>query len=137
MHALLKDCLLVVPHTVAWGEMDAFQHVNNVEYFRYFENARIEHFERSGIFQVMKETQKGPILAETRCRFKAPLTFPDTVYIGLSISDVGEDCFTHHYTIVSEQLNRVVAEGEGKIVFYDYAQGCRTAIPQSIAEGLG
>ena len=29
---------------VAWGEMDALQHVNNVVYFRYFETARIDFF---------------------------------------------------------------------------------------------
>lgn len=28
---------------VAWGEQDAFAHLNNVVYFRYFENVRM-HF---------------------------------------------------------------------------------------------
>ena len=27
--------------TLHWGEMDAFQHLNNVQYFRHFETARI------------------------------------------------------------------------------------------------
>ena len=31
--------------TVKWGEMDAFQHVNNVAYFRYIECARIKYFD--------------------------------------------------------------------------------------------
>ena len=26
---------------IYWGEMDAFNHVNNVTYFRYFETGRI------------------------------------------------------------------------------------------------
>lgn len=33
---------------VAWGEMDAFGHVNNVVYFRYFESARIAFFGADG-----------------------------------------------------------------------------------------
>jgi len=30
---------------VAWGEMDAFGHGNNVAYFRYFESAQIARLE--------------------------------------------------------------------------------------------
>ena len=38
---------------VIWGDMDAFQHVNNTVYFRYFENVRIEYFELVGINRLM------------------------------------------------------------------------------------
>ena len=31
---------------VQWGDMDSFQHVNNVQYFRFFENARIKYLFR-------------------------------------------------------------------------------------------
>ncbi|MBJ7019207.1 acyl-CoA thioesterase, partial [Vibrio cholerae] len=34
MESLLKDFPVVTKIVVAWGEMDALQHVNNVVYFR-------------------------------------------------------------------------------------------------------
>jgi acyl-CoA thioester hydrolase len=34
---------------VVWGEMDSYAHVNNVVYFRYFENARIAYLDRVGV----------------------------------------------------------------------------------------
>jgi acyl-CoA thioester hydrolase len=37
---------VVIEIPIAWGEMDAFQHVNNIFYFRYFESARIAYFGR-------------------------------------------------------------------------------------------
>ena len=42
-----SDC---VPNwiDVAWGDMDSYAHVNNVVYFRYFENARIAYLDRIG-----------------------------------------------------------------------------------------
>ena len=43
---LLTGFPVVVAQAVVWGEMDAYRHVNNVVYFRYFENARIEYFRR-------------------------------------------------------------------------------------------
>ena len=36
----------IVQQAVVWGDMDSYAHVNNVVYFRYFENARLEYFRR-------------------------------------------------------------------------------------------
>ena len=36
---------------VQWGEMDAFGHVNNVVYLRWFESVRIAYFERCGVLE--------------------------------------------------------------------------------------
>jgi acyl-CoA thioester hydrolase len=36
MSDLLAGYPIIYETDVAWGEMDAFQHVNNVYYFRYF-----------------------------------------------------------------------------------------------------
>ena len=58
---------------VAWGEMDAMGHVNNVVYLRYFESVRMVYLERIGLMAHMQEHGVGPILAETRCRFRLPL----------------------------------------------------------------
>jgi len=44
---------------IAWGDMDAFQHVNNVVYFRHFESARISYFEKINFIEVMNETGIG------------------------------------------------------------------------------
>ena len=39
---------------LVWGDMDAFQHLNNVAYFRLFESVRIAYFEKLGILSTMK-----------------------------------------------------------------------------------
>ncbi|MEL7399512.1 MAG: thioesterase family protein [Pseudomonadota bacterium] len=129
MHPLLQDCTFVYTHVVTWGEMDAFGHVNNTEYFRYFEHARIAHFGAIGMLAYMDEHNCGPILGETRCRFKIPLTHPDTVHIGVKVENLAEDHFTHVYTVVSERYNAIAAEGDGKIVYYDYNSNGKTALP--------
>ena len=46
MEKFLAQHPIVTEIPVAWGEMDALQHVNNVVYFRYFETARIDFFNR-------------------------------------------------------------------------------------------
>ncbi len=81
---LLEDFSVIVEFPVAWGEMDALSHVNNVAYFRYFENARIAYFDRIKIWELMEKTGMGPILASTQCWFRFPLTYPEQGGLGRS-----------------------------------------------------
>jgi YbgC/YbaW family acyl-CoA thioester hydrolase len=72
---------VVVRQAVVWGEMDSYRHVNNVVYFRYFENARLEYFRRLDWPDFEAQTGIGPILAATQARFRRALTYPDTIAI--------------------------------------------------------
>ena len=76
MKELLKEFPVVIEIPVAWGDMDAFQHVNNTVYFRFFESARIAYFEELDLIGLMRETGIGPILAAADCRFKNPPNLP-------------------------------------------------------------
>ena len=121
---------------VAWGEMDAFGHVNNIVYFRYFESARIACFERMGYTALARDTGRGPILAWTDCRFRVPLTYPDTLTAGTGISEAGEDRFVMDYAVFSHGHGAVAAEGQGRIVSFDYRAGSKTPLPEPIAAAL-
>ena len=132
----LEHCNTILTQRVIWGEMDAFNHVNNVAYFRYFESARIASMEEIGIMDHLSQHQIGPIMASTSCRYKAPLTYPDTIHIGVKNTDIGDDRYTQHYFIYSEKLDRIVTEGEGLIVFYDFKTNKKTDIPIAIRENL-
>ena len=61
---------VVIEQAIAWGDMDFYRHVNNVVYFRYFENARLEYFRRLDWFRFEEATGVGPILAATSARFR-------------------------------------------------------------------
>ena len=136
MHSLLQDHICIYTHKVTWGEMDAFNHVNNTVYFRYFENARIKHFEDLNFMEYMKRGGIGPILAETSCRFKAPVTYPDTVHVGLKVEELTANEFSQFYTVVSEKMNCVVAEGRGRVVCFDYANSRRADFPTELYQQL-
>ncbi len=132
MEQLLKAFPVIVEIPVAWGEMDALGHVNNVVYFRYFENARIAYFEKMKFWEFMKQTGIGPILAATQCTFKAPLSFPDHVLVGTRTSEIKEDRFIMQYVLVSRSLRKVAAEGEAVMVTYDYRDKKKTPVPEEL-----
>lgn len=122
--------MITVP--VAWGEMDAFGHVNNIVYFRYFESARIAYLDAIRFRGDAESDGIGPILASTHCRFRRPLAYPDAVRVGARSTAVGSDRFTMEYMIVSDALREVVAEGGGVIVAYDYAHGRKATLPDHV-----
>src|SRR5262249_34654822 len=112
--------------------MDSYRHVNNVVYFRWFENARLEYFRRLGWFEYEQETGVGPILASTQARFRKPLTYPDTVLIAARVVSVGEDRFTLEHRVVSRRLAAVAAEGQGGAASFHYGRGQKVPLPDEL-----
>ncbi len=133
---LLKDYPVVIRFPLHWGEMDAYQHVNNVAYFRYFETARIAYFAKMGISGPVIG-KVGPILASVSARYLAPLLFPDELHVGTRVVDVQKDRFTMQHAVVSEQQGRLVTTGEGLIVAYDYAKMGKAAMPETWLQKIG
>ncbi len=129
MNDLLQPYPVVIETPIAWGQMDAFRHLNNTVYFRFFESGRIAYFERLGFLEYMEETGVGPILASTNCRFRIPLTYPDTVSIGTRVSNVEADRFTMEYVVVSHAHQKVAADGSGLIVCFNYRENKKTLLP--------
>ena len=133
---LLQTFPVIVTQAVLWGEMDSYQHVNNVAYFRYFENGRLEYVRRLGWFEVEEATGIGPILAATQARFRRALTYPDTIHIGTRLLEMKEDRFTVEHKIVSEALDDVATIGDGLIVTFHYASGKKVPIPEGLKDKI-
>jgi acyl-CoA thioester hydrolase len=129
---LLAGYPVVVEQAVVWGDMDSYRHVNNVVYFRYFENARLEYFRRLDWDAILEISGVGPILAATWARFRRPLTYPDTIWIGARLGTLGEDRFTLNHRIVSRRLADVATEGEGTVVSFHYAKAVKAPLPEEL-----
>ena len=136
MHDLLAGYPVILEIPVAWGEMDAFQHVNNTVYLRYAESARIAYMEAAGLGATMDGTAIGPILHSISCRFKFPLTYPDTALVGTRAGEFGADRFHMSFRIVSTRHARVAAEGDSLIVSYDYSAGGKVPLPEAMRAAI-
>lgn len=136
IRGLLKDYPVVVSIPVAWGEMDALQHVNNIVYFRYFETARLAYFEKIKFMDTTQSGGIGPILAETSCKFRKPLTYPDTVWIGVRTGSIDVDRFTMSLCLVSAKLEKIAAEGTALIVSYDFNAKRKAVLPDEIRRNI-
>lgn len=136
----MKELISTYPVTteipIAWGDMDAFQHVNNTVYIKHFESARIVYFNKIDFFTVMKKTGIGPILASTQCIFKIPLTYPDRVTVGAKVDNMENDRFIMKYAVISHKHEKIAAIGEGVLVTFDYNHSKKAPIPESIRKKI-
>lgn len=136
MENLLHDFSVVVEFPVAWGEMDALGHVNNVVYFRYFESARVAYLTQINFIDPAANNGIGSILASTQCDFRKALTYPDTVMIGARVTEISDARFTMEYRAVSQRLQKIAAEGKGVIVSYNYREKRKENLPAAIRENI-
>ncbi|KPH60739.1 thioesterase [Pseudoalteromonas porphyrae] len=136
MQSFIKQYPIHTQINVAWGEMDALQHVNNVVYFRYFETARIDFFNQINLLEDLQTTGIGPVISENNARYKRPVTFPDTVLVGVTISDIQADRFMMHYSVFSQQQNAVTTLGSSQVVMFNFKTGKKALLSEPLLAAL-
>lgn len=113
---------------IHWGEMDAFNHLNNVVYYRYAESARIAYLQTLGMFDGSMIT----VLAQSSCQYLRPVTYPDTLLLGVRCQRLGTTSITMEYRYYSTEQATIVATAEAVVVRLE-SDG-KTKLPWTIEE---
>ncbi len=124
---------------VRFGDLDAMQHMNNVEFLRYFETARIAY-----IRELLPEHRPadpegsgfGIIFAECHIAYKAPAFFGDEIRTYIWPSELKRSSLRLAFEMRTEKDDRLVAEGWGTLVGYDYGAGEPRPIPDVLRERI-
>jgi len=126
--SVLINYQIIHTQQVVWGDMDSMNHVNNTKYFYYCETARIEFirllFPSFGA-EPSSEITSGLALAETSCRFKRPITYPDTLLIGTAVTQIENNEFWVEHAIYSQKMKVVAAQAQARLVHFDFKKGQR------------
>ncbi|OIW29419.1 hypothetical protein CONLIGDRAFT_596048 [Coniochaeta ligniaria NRRL 30616] len=138
---------------VVWGEQDSFGHVNNVNYFRYAESARVNWITNFAVhadpahrkqwFELMTPKSVGLIMRTLKCEFKFPMTYPDriSVYHKLRVDPSSlptpDSAFALDCIVLSHNARRIAARLQEDIVIYDYRKAGKTAMPEYMVEMFG
>jgi acyl-CoA thioester hydrolase len=128
----LTDYPVIYEQNVAWGDMDAFGHVNNVIYYRYIESARICYLDVLNIFKLDINT----VVASSQCKYLKPVFYPDQLKIGVRVEEIRNSAFRMNYLIWSSAQQQNVALGEAVIVCVDKENMQKTLIPEIIREKI-
>ncbi|UVI31035.1 acyl-CoA thioesterase [Paenibacillus spongiae] len=116
-----------IPVKVRYCETDLLGHVNNVSYFMYFEQGRIDYFENLALTEELFGEEKVSVVADLECQYLAPLYLRDPVTLHVRVARIGRSSLEIEYAlVVKEQLK---AGGRGTIVLVETATGKSTPIP--------
>lgn len=116
---------------IDWSEIDSFQHVNNVAFFKYAQAARVALCDSVGIAVDSSDSKPGFMVAKTECEFLEPLNYPGTIQIKSAIGAVGNTSFqiTHH--IYNDQ-NTLSARLNDVLVLFDFMEHQKVTISESL-----
>ncbi|MCJ8162551.1 acyl-CoA thioesterase [Acinetobacter zhairhuonensis] len=130
--SLFSEYPVVYEQNVAWGDMDAFGHVNNVMYYRYIESARIDYFDALNIFEQKVLT----VVASNQCKYLRPVFYPDQLKIAVRVEELRNSAMRMSYQLFSTAQNALVATAEAVIVCVDQNNMQKAAIPEDIREKI-
>jgi acyl-CoA thioester hydrolase len=107
-----------------WSDMDAFQHVNNVVYLRYLEEARVDWmFNRAAEAGVPEFENFGTVVAKHEIEYKRPLVYrPEPVRVETWVTHLGVAKFTLAYEVRDDES--VYATASSVLVPFNLAEGC-------------
>ncbi len=128
----LKDFPVTTTIPVQWGEMDAAQHVNNVIYLRWSETGRIAYFKKLGYEVSPGGNEAGFILGWQDCKYIFPVTFPDTIHLGVRVAEIEQGRFLMECHMFSEKHKRIVAISKHRIVTYNYTTFKKVDLPEDL-----
>ena len=111
-----------------FADMDADQHVNNAEYYRYMEEARMRWVHSLGL--ALTPPAPIPVLAASACSFRAPLHYPGTVTVEIYLGRMGNSSVRTHYLL--RNGDTLAAEGYGVSVWFDPATQRPIPLPDAV-----
>ena len=110
------------PHRLAiptrWKDNDVYGHVNNVEYYSYFDTVINTWLIREGGLDIHAGDVIG-VCAESHCEFHGPLAFPETVDAGLRVARLGRSSVRYEIGLFGEADEDPAATGWFVHVFVD------------------
>ena len=93
-----------------WRDNDLYGHVNNIEYYGYFDTAINLYLIQRGGLDIHHGASMG-VCAESHCKFAAELAFPEVVDAGLRVEHLGHSSVRYGIGLFREGSVAAAAEG--------------------------
>jgi len=117
-----------------WMDNDAYGHVNNVVYYSWFDTAVNAWLIENGVLDIQSSPTVG-LVVETHCNYFAPLTFPQTVQVGLRVAHAGASSVRYELAVFGED-ELCAAKGHFVHVYVDAQTHRPTAVPAQLKKLL-
>ena len=118
-----------------WLDNDIYGHVNNVNYYSFFDTAIANYLMVEGGLDPWRDQVVG-FCVESGCRFRRGIRYPDRVTAGLRVARIGRSSVRYEIGIFRGDELEASADGHFVHVFVDRASERSAPIPANIRTAL-
>jgi acyl-CoA thioester hydrolase len=130
-----EDFPVLRPQPTRWHDNDHYGHVNNVVHYAMFDTAVNGYLLEATGTDIRVLDQIG-LVVETSCRYLAPVSFPDHLWVGLAVDRLGTSSITYRLALFREQDPFPTALGRFVHVYVDREARTPVPVPQVIREAV-
>ena len=118
-----------------WNDNDSYGHVNNIVYYSYFDTAVNRHLIQKGVLDLSNSEVIGLVI-ESKCTYFSPITFPDTVAVGLKVIHLGNSSVRYQIGLFCNESESASAVGEFVHVYVERSTNKPVSIPDNTRKVL-
>ena len=125
----------LLPIQTRWKDNDVYGHVNNVEYYSFFDTAINAWLIREGGLDIHDGAVIG-VCAESHCEFSGPVAFPESIDVGVRVAHLGRSSVRYELALFRDGVEDPVALGWFVHVFVDRDSRRPVEIPPGLRVAL-
>ncbi|MBQ5965649.1 thioesterase family protein [Massilia sp. ZL223] len=118
-----------------WMDNDSYGHVNNVNYYSFFDTAVNRFLIDRGVLDIHKDEIVG-FVVETSCSYFSSISFPDTVHVGVRVAKLGNSSVRYEIGLYRNDEPLPSAAGHFVHVYVDRRSNTSAPIPAAVREVL-
>ena len=118
-----------------WMDNDIYGHVNNVNYYSYFDTAVNQYLIERGVLDIHNGDVVG-FVVETSCNYFRPLAFPDAVAAGIRVARIGNSSIRYEVGLFRNDDQKIAAAGHFVHVYVDRRSGQSVPVPAATRAAL-
>jgi acyl-CoA thioester hydrolase len=124
---------MVIP--TRWMDNDIYGHVNNVNYYSFFDTAVNRYLIDRGVLDPHHDEVVG-FVVETGCSYFSPVAFPDTVHAGVRVAKLGNSSVRYEVALYRNDEPAPAAAGHFVHVYVDRRRNVAVPIPDPVRHAL-
>ena len=121
--------------TTRWMDNDVYGHINNVQYYSYFDTAVNRFLIDQGALDIHRGDVIG-LVVETQCNFFSSAAFPADIAAGIRVAHLGRSSVRYEVGLFVDGRDQAIAQGHFVHVYVDRASEKPVNIPAKLRSVL-
>ncbi|MDH3389112.1 MAG: acyl-CoA thioesterase [Gammaproteobacteria bacterium] len=129
------DYPLFMTITTRWMDNDVYGHINNVQYYSYFDTAVNRYLIDNEVLDIVDGEVIG-LVVETHCNYFSSAAFPDDIEAGIRVAHLGRSSVRYEVGLFVKNRDRAIAQGHFVHVYVNRKNQQPVDIPEDLRKVL-